>query len=416
MQKKKWLIFFFSTAALHAFTQNVSSPYSILGIGDIESSDFGRYDASGSASVSRRDVSFYNYSNPASLTAMPYKAVSFDLALRGKASRFQLPGQDTLTSTSKDFVMKRVSLACKLTADAAVAFGLKPFSSVNYQDAVIENVADGNAQVAKYTDGSGGINQVYFSMAKQLRKNLSVGITASWLFGALQRDTRYYNPLLGLDITRSENNFYNAAGLQMGIQYYPVSHGSWQQQAGVTISGFTKLKGQNTTEYTESSTVIETTDPVNISFRLPLTVAAGYSIANIHGLSFHLQGIYNKWQTQKVDYRKSYTKDAYAFNAGFEYSKKTSVQGYQKEKYFIGGGFKMEQSYLVVNNKHINDMAVTFGGGKNITKIFSVNASAQIGSRGSVSNGQIREQYFQFTTGLSLKGFWFGTKKFGRYD
>ncbi|MEI9958396.1 MAG: hypothetical protein WDM90_19300 [Ferruginibacter sp.] len=48
--------------------QNVSSPYSILGIGDIESDDYGRYSASGSAAVPGGNPGYYNFSNPASLT------------------------------------------------------------------------------------------------------------------------------------------------------------------------------------------------------------------------------------------------------------------------------------------------------------------------------------------------------------
>ncbi|MBK9486622.1 MAG: hypothetical protein IPO01_15985 [Chitinophagaceae bacterium] len=50
--------------------QNVSSPYSILGVGDIETNDYGRYSASGGAAVSRREPGSYNFSNPASLTAL----------------------------------------------------------------------------------------------------------------------------------------------------------------------------------------------------------------------------------------------------------------------------------------------------------------------------------------------------------
>ena len=86
MQKKmKYILILFITGfsasiptiRLHA--QNVSSPYSILGIGDVDTKDFGRYFSSGDASIARRDPSSYNFSNPASLTSLPYKVVNFDI-------------------------------------------------------------------------------------------------------------------------------------------------------------------------------------------------------------------------------------------------------------------------------------------------------------------------------------------------
>jgi hypothetical protein len=395
--------------------QNVSSPYSVLGIGDIETNDFGRYNASGGAAVSRREPGFYNFTNPASLTAIPYKVINFDFALRGRVSRFKLPGTDTFTLPTKDIVVKRVTLAFKVTPTVGFAFGIRPFSSVNYQYAGTSSVSDGNANFIKYTDGSGGINQTYFSIAKQIKKRLSVGATASWLFGALQNTTEYYNPLLGLDIIRKENNFYNAAGLQGGLQYHSLPIKKWQHTIGVTATAYTKLKGQNTTDYSENSIVIKQLEPTDISFKMPVTVSAGYSAANSKGLSFNVQATYNKWPQQKVNYTNSFTSDAYGFNAGMEYSKKIAAKDFSAEKYYVGWGIKMEQSYLVINNQRLNDYAVTFGGGKNLSRLLSVNAGIELGKKGTASFNQIRENYFQFNVGITLKDMWYGTKKFGRF-
>ncbi|MGC4102203.1 hypothetical protein [Ferruginibacter sp.] len=402
--------------SLSAVAQNVSSPYSILGIGDIENNDYGRYNASGGASVSRREGGFYNFSNPASLTVMQYKAINLDFAFRGRVSKFKLQGADTLTAPSKDFVVKRVSLAFKVTPTSAFAFGVRPFSSVNYQFAKGSSINDGNADLYKFTDGSGGINQAYFSYAKQLAKRLSVGATASWLFGALQTTDEYYNALLNLDVTRNENNFYNAAGIQGGLQYYSLPGKKWQHNFGLTATTYTKLKGQNTTNYVESGVTLKTLDPVDISFKMPVTVAAGYSITNINGLSLHLQGTYNKWPTQKVEYKNGFTKDCYGFNAGMEYSKRVIAPGLITEKFYVGWGVKMEQSYLSLNNSRINDYSFSLGGGKNISRFLAASAGIEYGKRGSSSLNQIQENYFQFNVGFTLKDIWFGTRKFGRYN
>jgi hypothetical protein len=128
-----------------------------------------------------------------------------------------------------------------------------------------------------------------------------------------------------------------------------------------------------------------------------------------------LQGSYSKWPTQNLYYQNSYTKDAYTLNAGMEYSNSIKAGNYSIEKFYLGWGVKMEQSYMVVNGQRLNDYAVTFGGGKNLSPLLSASASVEAGKRGSAALGQIKENYVQFNFGLTLKDTWYGTKKFGRY-
>lgn len=401
---------------LHSAGQNVSSPYSILGIGDIETGDAGRYSASAGASAARRDVNFYNFSNPASLSVMNYKAINFDISMRGRFSNFKLPGADTMTGTSKDFIVKRITLAFKLTPTLGIAAGLKPFSSVNYQYTQLASIADGSGSYIKYTDGSGGLYQSYFSAGKSIGKHLSVGATASWLFGSLQNNTEYYNAAINLDVIRESYNFYNAAGLQGGLQYYSKAGKKWQHSIGFTSAVFTTLKGESTSSYIESSDTLKTTDPATIQFKLPVSFSAAYTVANTSGFSFSIQGNYQKWPTQKLAYKNSFVQNAYGVSAGMEYSKKLGEGANTVEKYYAGWGVKMEQSYLLINNQHLTNYAFTLGGGSNLSRFVSVHAGLEIGRRGKSSLNQIQENYLQFSTGIVLKDFWFGTRKFGRYN
>lgn len=410
---KKLFVTLFVMAGITGAAQNISSPYSVLGIGDIENDDYGRYSASGGAAVARRENGYYNFSNPASLTAMNYKSIHLDFGFRGRSAKFLVPGTDTFTATTKDFIVKRITMAFKLTPSTAIAFGLKPFSSVNYQYSAINSISDGDAPYLKSTDGSGGLYQSYFSAAKQLNKHIAAGFTASWLFGALQNSTSYYNSNIGLDIIKNENKFYNGAGLQAGLQYFSSPLKKWQHSIGITGTAYTKLKGQNTVDYTENSTTIKTMDPEDISFKLPLSFSAGYSVKNISGISLHLQGSYQQWPSQKTGY-SSFTKDAYGLHAGMEYSR--LLKEAPVENYYIGWGVKMEQSYLMINNQQLNTYAATLGAGKNISKLITINGGLEFGKRGNSKISQIQENYFQFSLGITLKDFWFGTKRFGRFN
>jgi len=416
MKKRSILYCLLLFISIKAASQNVSSPYSILGIGDIDNNSYGRFAASGNAAVSRREASSYNFSNPASLTAIPFKSINFDLNFRGRSSTFKPVASDTFSSYTKDFILKRITLAFKVTPKTAIAFGLKPFSSVNYQFVAASSVSNGNeVDYLKYTEGTGGINQVYFSAAKEIRPRLSVGATLSWLFGSLQNNVEYYNADIDLDIVKKETDFYHGVGLKAGLQYYSRIGKKWQQTFGLTVDAYTNLKGEKTVEYLESDVSIKTLSPEGIRFKMPVIAGIGYSIGNRKGLSYHIQGTYQKWATKNLHYNSIYIKDAYSLHAGIEYSKKQITQNSVREKSFWAAGIKMEQSYLVTSNNHLTDYAITLGAGKNISRFLSLSAGLDIGTRGKNSLQQIQENYYQFNVGLTLKDFWFGTKKMGRF-
>ncbi|MGN6531245.1 MAG: hypothetical protein ACTHK0_05790 [Ginsengibacter sp.] len=399
---------------LHA--QNVTSPYSILGIGDIDTKDFGRYFATGDASLARRDPSAYNFSNPASLTSLPFKVVNFDISMRGRASTFMVPGQDTLSSVTKDFVVKRITLAFRPFAKTAMAFGLKPFSSVNYQYVTNKAILDGNNYYTKNIDGSGGINQMYFSVARSLSKRISAGVTASWLFGSLINTTSYTGNTLNVGITRTETNFYKGGLFQAGLQYYTLSDKKWQHKIGLTFSAGTNLAGQLTTDYSENDTIKVTNILNDQNFKLPVTIGFGYAATSPNGLTFSADVNYYDWPYQSVNYENSFTNPSIRASAGMEYSKKATSMNGTYEKYYLGLGASIENSYIRINNNYLWDYSFSVGGGYNISRAISVYGGFEAGKKGNESLGQIKENYNQFVIGFSLKDIWIGPKIGKRYN
>ena len=174
--KNKLLILFLLISGITR-AQNTTSPYSILGIGDVETKDFGRYFITGNTAGARRDAGSYNNVNPAALTALPYKTMHFDLAFRGRSSYYTLPASGDRTDISKDFTIKRGTLAFKVTQKTGFAFGIQPYSTVNYQYNETAKITDGNDAYLKYTDGTGGINQFFVSVGHSVGKNFSARLT-----------------------------------------------------------------------------------------------------------------------------------------------------------------------------------------------------------------------------------------------
>ena len=74
-------------------------------------------------------------------------------------------------------------------------------------------------------------------------------------------------------------------------------------------------------------------------------------------------------------------------------------------RFFQVGGF-IDNSYLSVKSHQIREFGVTLGYGSNHRNLL-YNLSLELGQRGAISDGLIKENYFQFTIGLSYRDFLF---------
>ncbi len=76
-----------------------------------------------------------------------------------------------------------------ITKKWGLGFGLLPYSNVGYS---VEEVTrnDLNQPEFRTYAGSGGLNQFYLNNGVSLAKNLSFGVTASYLFGVINQDRR----------------------------------------------------------------------------------------------------------------------------------------------------------------------------------------------------------------------------------
>jgi hypothetical protein len=400
-----------------SFGQNVTSPYSILGIGDVDTKDFGKYFGSGNASLARRESNFYNFSNPASLTNLPFKTMHLDLVARGRFSKYAYPNADSsIGIPSNDFVVKRITMAFKVEKKTAFAFGLRPYSSVNYSYLEDNTFLDGNTSYFKQVEGNGGINQAYFSLAKEVGRGISVGFTASWLFGTLERTTKYISPSIALNINRKEQDFYTGAHLQGGVQVYSKPGKSWRHQLGLVTSISTNLQGELTTEYDDGFSSIKKIVETGRSFSLPLTIGIGYSLAKSDKITFSIDGNYYHWKYQKVNYLNSYTNPSFRASAGFDFKFFKNLGSAKIEKAYISAGMNIENSYLRIRNNTLWDYSFSAGFGKNVSHLFSIYSGIEFGERGRKDYNQVTETYTQFIIGITMKNIWIGPKYTGRYN
>jgi hypothetical protein len=411
------LILALALAPGYSIAQNITSPYSILGIGDIETKDYGKFFGMGSTSLAVRSASFINLNNPASLTALDPKMLNIDMNSRWRSSSFQYPISDSFTSSYNDAAIRRLSLTFRPGDKWGFSFGIKPYSTVNYQIEEKLNAGTGGlTNINKKVTGSGGINQVYLSNALSFGKHLSVGLTLSYLFGSLTRNTLYTQEDLNLNIIRNEYEVLKGIQLQGGLQY-TVNTGEYMKHTiGLSVTAPTRMKGSLETGYTDNDTLLQSTGEDSKGFKLPLHLGIGYALEIDNAITIAADYNNYQWEKLKLDYPGAYLHQSQRFSLGFQYVTRKRMQGQMREKVFVQAGAAYEQGYIAIKGQQVNDLSATVGIGSNLTRLINVYLGLEIGSKGNTSLGQIRERYTQISAGVTLKEFWHNTRKMRLYD
>jgi hypothetical protein len=96
---------------------------------------------------------------------------------------------------------------------------------------------------------------------------------------------------------------------------------------------------------------------------------------------------------------------------GFYTPKFNSISSYW-QRITYRAGLNLKQTGLVVNNTTINDFGISFGVGLPIgQQLSNVNLGFELGKRGEINNGLVKENYVNFRLSLTLNDRWFKKRK-----
>src|SRR5688572_3162983 len=154
-----------------ANAQNLSSPYSVYGVGEIQELQPDR--SSGMANTSMSLVStpgFLINKNPASLIGLERSLAQIDLGIVGKTVTFKGNSINGDNSSAKDVTIKRISISSKLSNHWAASVGFKPFSYVNYAFTAQKSIEGSTSTYTGNYEGHGGLHNVFFNNAFSIGK------------------------------------------------------------------------------------------------------------------------------------------------------------------------------------------------------------------------------------------------------
>lgn len=402
--------------------QSTSSPYSYYGIGDVRFKGSIENRSMGGMSVVADSIHM-NVLNPASYSSL--KLTTFSIGGTFNATKLKTSSQDEKAQrTTLDYLAVGIPIK-KL----GIGFGLIPYSAVGYN---IRNTTYlNNIESVNYYSGDGGLNKVFLGFGYQLTKNLSFGADVQYNFGRINTKTvavMYNSDGTQVQYGTRESNSSNSSGANFntGLTFNSKLNKKISIFSSATYSPEATLNLENSRSIAAVQAISGVTEAVvgeelvidvaNTKLKLPSRFTFGLGIGEakkwIVGSEVVFQGSSN-FGNRFNDINNVTFENAARYTVGGYYIPNYKSFTNYFERVTYRAGFRYENTGLIINNQAINDSALTLGLGMPLRGTFSnVNIGFELGNRGTTNSGLVKENYMNFSIGLSFNDRWFQKRKF----
>lgn len=388
-----------------------NSPYSRFGVGEAANGINTTMRGIGYSSTAYGDELSINSDNPASYSWL--RGTTYELGLQAATRGIQTDDQKYNTgSASLAYMAIGIPLKTK-RVKSAFSLGLRPQTKVFYHNIDSTITPNIGKSVAEYS-GEGGLNFAYIG-GSVAYKGFSLGANIGYLFGTIRNSSSLVNIDTANILSSEFSRFTQIGGIYWkgGAQYETKLNKKLTLRLGATA---TISQGMNLDrdEYSLARrvkagtlTVTDTTHTVsNISGRmtLPLSYSFGAQIGNKNWRAT-VDYSNTAWsQYRSFGLTDSLVANAARFSAGIEYTPDPmSVYNYlSRVTYRLG--FYTGTDNVLLRNTEIKYYAVTAGASLPFRREVQnrVHISGEYGSRGTLTNSLIKENFFKLTLGISL--------------
>jgi long-subunit fatty acid transport protein len=394
--------------------EGTSSPYSFYGLGDVRFKGSIENRSMGGLSVIPDSIHI-NLQNPALLSELKLTSLSV-------GSTFNSTKLSTNAQSEKAKRATLDYLAVGLPSKKfAFAFGIIPYSSVGYK---IQNNSTITNPITKKFNGLGGINKAFIGVGYKLTKGLNIGADIQYNFGNIE--TKSITFIDGVQFGSREVNSSDISGVNFntGIAYQTkinkklsfFSSLSYSPESNLNLDNSRKIA---TIQFSSvgGEFVVDEQDIVvaNSKLKMPSKFTFGSAFGEVRkwlvGADVTLQSTSNLGNRfNDIDNVKYENAVRYSVG-GYFVPKYTSFNSYWNKVTFRGG-FRYENTGLIINNKSVNDQAVSFGLGLPLSGTFSnINLGFEFGRKGTKDAALVEEQYTNISIGISFNDRWFQRRK-----
>lgn len=414
------------SASAQSSSLNTFSPYTFYGIGDINTQGIGVTRAMGGAAIGFRNYIYINVANPASYSSVRSNSFLSNFDIEGE--NFYAHTADVCTSHNTSNI-RDIAMSFPLGKGLGAALSVTPYSSVGYRVQYYDQNPEVQANIGQmlYTYGGiGDVAQFKFGIGYEPLSRLSVGAELIYYHGEIERSFNAvptaitgagsYQAMLGSS-SEMVNRFYG----KVGLQWTPLSSADRVLTVGATYQMGGNM-GIDVRELVPLSTTLAPNDYVvdreyTSPFAMPNIVGVGFYFHRFK-YSFGADYEWADWGSQNsydagdnVRFRNTST-----VRVGGQYTPNPGDVRSALKRWTYRAGLSFAQSYMVINDQPINDVALTFGVGVplRMTGLSNVNLGLELGQRGTTAAGLTRENYIKFTVGFSLFGedYWFMKVKY----
>lgn len=438
------------TSSINAF-----SPYSMYGIGELQTPGVVAQRSMGGVGLGMRSSVMVNPLNPAAYSLTPRQGFLFDFGVEGvnfynRQQKYADGAQTTSRTSYNTFNFHDIAFQMPVARKLGLGFSLTPYSSVGYRTKYYHEYDPsdpvwGNVGRVQYNyEGEGDVTEVKLGLGWEVFKNFSVGVAAQYYWGSIDRTFTMtptaitgegtYTSSVGLD-----NYSISSVKGQVGVQWSPVL----TQKRILTIGAAFDIGGDLNPEVTKRiyvGDIYNTTvkgDTTHLKMVLPRQFSAGiyYQTAK---WAVGVDYVYQNWGDSntatemtgvsgsgdaRTSYEVAYTNTS-TFKVGVEYTpSRYDVRSFLK-RWSYRAGFRYGYHNQTFNGDRLAQYAVTAGFGipVKLWAISSIDVGVEYGRRGyNVAErvGLVRQQYFKFAVGFTLFAgaqengeYWFSRPKY----
>jgi len=406
--------------SLGAMAQGNFSPYSQMGIGDLEDGFYNRTTGLANTGIAYRSNRFLINNNPASFSDLANQYFTMETSLRGTFIGYKGSPVDIGSTQSADITFRRLAMGIKVSKHWGSSIGLVPFSTQNYEFNVPYAIQGSGTEIANhFYSGHGSVNKAYWANSYEFFHHVSVGVEAGYLFGQLNQKDIIQNLGNGSTLASTTNTVdLNNLYMTYGLQLYGKLGKKWDYALGSTFSPRNDLLASTNRVVLDNDSVVRNAQgPPDSYLGIPNAFGVGLSITRNQKYTLLADFRHQAWGNEKNSYPgKNYTiVDANRGSIGFEISRKKTFYNSKVELSYFQGGAYYGESYLQVNGQQIKDYGLTAAFGINGLKSpLSYSVIFQYGIKGTQDNNLIEQRYFNLTFVVNYGAIWFTRGK--KYD
>ncbi|MCA0365053.1 MAG: hypothetical protein LCH67_13505 [Bacteroidetes bacterium] len=410
---------FFATPTSLVFAQgHGSSPYSIIGIGEIAPETVASQDMMGGTGVSFANSFYVNQLNPALLVKNRSigfnKYVSFNIGLNGAYKTIQ---QGNKITDNFGMNMNNFSLVFPIKNKWAMGVSMRPYSVSDYTSVKTIDFAGSSEQRIQEIKNQGGLSRIAFTNSFELAKGLYFGVDGQYNYGYISVDTSANMKGVASYQRYSSRTNLKGVSARTGLAYQQKINKKWKVNVGSFYQLGRDLKGDQIRTYSiltdngegpAYDKVPDTLGIRNVTSGIPSSYKVGLSLEKTYNWVFAADYGKTLWTgvNQFDPNAKNMMNDATEMNVGMEWMPNSSSSKYL-DLVFYRLGFKHVNSPYTVNGSRVIDNSFSLGVSLPMGKSGYFDVAVMMGRRGSNAAGQIQENYTKISLNVSLMSVWF---------